>query len=164
MAPSRKGHAITGTRIASSKEPERKPARSGRSRDRLCLNMASRMREYLDPDEGFHVQRICDALAVGRGDFAHATHRTSQDLHRYFGKSASYTVIKTDEVRRVLNELVVLLELLLDLVRDPEKIRYWMRLPNPGFDNNSPIDLVRDGKTTVVINELHALATGDVPR
>lgn len=126
-------------------------------------NLAQAQR-YLDPSRGYHVQHLCEDLAIRRADLAQATNRTQQALHRYFGPKASYVEIKTEEVIRVLKALLLIRFLLFDLVKDSAKIRYWMRLPNLAFHDKSPIDLVREGRSAEVIRELEALVHGEHAR
>lgn len=121
-------------------------------------------RRYLDPSRGYHVQHLCEDLAIRRTDLAQATNRTQQALHRYFGPKASYVDIKAQEILQVLKDLILIRFLLFDLVGDSAKIRFWMRLPNLAFDNKSPIDLVREGRAAVVIRELKALVHGEHAR
>ncbi len=130
----------------------------------MNFDTLAQARRYIDPAKGYHVQHLCEDLAIRRSDLAQATKRSQQALHRYFGPKASYVEIKTKDVEQVLKDLLTIRFLLFDLVKDAEKIRYWMRLPNQAFDDKSPIDLVREGRAAQVIRELKALVHGDHAR
>lgn len=130
----------------------------------LDLSKIEKAKPYLDPDRGYHVQRLCEDLAVRRSDFAKATKRTNQAVHRYFGEKADFVAIQTGVVLRTFQSLLSIRLLLADLVDDDEKARLWMRIPNRAFGNQSPLDLVRNGRAREVIEALESLVRGDHPR
>lgn len=125
------------------------------------LLFASKLaREYFDPAEGYQVLGLCTELGVRPAAFARLTHRQTESVAKLF--SGKFVKPKEPETWAVLRQMHQILALFRAMNWTRDDVRQWMNSPLPTYEGRTPLELVEGGKGQDLIDELVALATGNV--
>lgn len=129
---------------------------------KLLVNSMSVASQFLDPVTGkYKVRGLCEALTLTRKDLATVTGKPPQFFQEYW--SGKFVCPTEPVVKETVEQLLLVYVLVSNLCKEQAQIRLWMRLPNPGFDNRSPANLIVDGKLAVVRDTLVNLMNGATP-
>lgn len=128
----------------------------------LLVNSMSVASQYLDPNSGkFKVRGLCEALTLTRKDLATMTNKPPQFFQEYW--SRDFIGPTESAVKEAIEQLLLVYVLVINLCKDEQQAKLWMRLPNPGFSNKSPASLIVEGDIAVVRDALVILMNGGTP-
>jgi hypothetical protein len=101
---------------------------------------------------------LAERLAVSPAEFAQATGQTTESVSKNFGDEP--VRLRHPEALRVAHELVEVEGLLKALGMSSERVRKWLRTPNPSFGGSTPMRLLIQHHGRDLINVLMAMAMG----
>ena len=101
------------------------------------------------------VERAASSVALGASDLARVLDTTPRTVTRWL----KHEVSPRHGARERLLELVVVLERLSGTLKG-EAAGDWLFAPNPSFDYDKPVDLLRRGDFRRVLGAIDAMAEG----
>lgn len=119
---------------------------------------------YLDQVNGtyvYKVRELCDALTISRKEFQEYL-ADDRAMELWNSSNAQPIPAGKANVEQKLDNLLLLHFLSRMLQPDDVSLKYWMRLPNPYFNGESPMKLVLRGDGESVFSQLEAIHTGNV--
>lgn len=108
---------------------------------------------FLSPEEGAGLQKELDAQGCGLNlTLQQAFEMRKQNRERTQPNGSSATMPPSN--------ISAMMDNLLRRVSTWEAAQKWLERPNISFGNRSPLDLLREGKTDIVVQHLQAVAEG----
>lgn len=116
-------------------------------------------RDLVAPSGGYHLERICLYLGVGKADFARFSERRTEAVAKLFRpQPVKPRNPRTVAVLKEMTQIITIFKAL-GLI---DQAKSWMRTPIPSFSGQTPSDLIEAGRGQELVDRLIANATGNV--
>ena len=118
------------------------------------------VKDYFDPARGYQVAGICAELGVQPARFARLTSRQTESVAKLF--SGEFVKPKEPKTEGVLRQLYQIVAVFRAMKWTREDVSRWMNAPLPTHRGKTAVEMIEDGHGQKLIDELMALAIGNV--
>jgi hypothetical protein len=118
------------------------------------------VKDYFDPVRGYQVAGLCAELGVQPAGFAKLTRRQTESVAKLF--SGKFVKPKEPRTQNVLRQLYQIVAVFRAMGWGKDDVSRWMNSPLPTHQGHTAVELIEQGHGQELIDELLALAVGNV--